>query len=807
MFASLLQELKFALRSLARTPWFTATSVLMLAAGLGLAMYMFGAINGFVLKPLPFMQADRLMFVGYEERNDPGDEDEMPLHDFVEIRAAQTQFEDLAGFYEGTINLSDGERPERYDGVFATASLFGELGMKPHLGRLLNEADNVPGAAPAAVISHTLWVNRFNGDPGVIGRGVRLNGKPGTIVGVMPPRFRFPRKHDVWLALPLDVSAERGRAMRLEAFGRLRAGVTPAAAQAALQAQLERINLAHPDITVADRALVKPYGDMLISDQTRSILYTMFAAVLLVLLIACANVANLMVARGAARQRELAIRGALGAGGRRLVLQVVAESLLIAVAASGLGMIGAILGGELTMHAIMSSEDPPVYWVDFSLDGAGVMFSIAIAIVSALAAALLPAIEAARTPAGQAMRVGGGGSIGRGARLGKILVVLEVAVCMGLLVGAGLTVRSVIKMQTHDLGLDPSSILSGRVALFESAYPGAPERLRFVENLQRRLEEIPGVESATLASSLPMMDLGMYYYQVEGRDTPVDNNYPAAWATWVTPSYFDTFRFQPLSGRVFTAQDGPDSVPVVMVSASFAREAWPDGNALGQRIQVNPTRPESAWATVVGVVPDTVQGQFDDGNSPAAVFLPMAQGPVGFMSFALRTNGDPYALSDAVRAAVQSVDADLPVYWLRSVEDWLDIAMWDGRLLMRLFGTFGLFALLLAMSGIYAVLAYAVGQRTREIGVRRALGARDEGILRMVLGQGGRQLLLGLVIGLVLALMFGRLLANLLFELPSFDPVTFGGVAIVLALVSVAAGWIPARRALRVEPMVALRYE
>jgi putative ABC transport system permease protein len=806
MFASLLQEFRFALRSLARTPWFTATSVLMLAAGLGLAMYMFGAINGFVLKPMPFMNADRLMYVGYEERDDPGDEEDIPLHDFVELRAAQTRFEDLAAFYEGTVNLSEGERPERYDGVFATASLFTELGMKPHLGRLLDEADNVPGAAPVAVISHVMWVNRFAADPGVIGRAVRLNGKPGRIVGVMPPGFRFPRKHDIWTALPLDLSLPRIHAIELEVFGHLREGVSVTEAAGEVQAQLTRINAQFPELAEADRAMVKPYGDRLISDTTRRVLYTMFAAVLLVLLIACANVANLMVARGAARQRELAIRGALGAGRRRLVAQVLAESLLIALAASALGLFGAMVGGEITMRSILASEDPPVYWVDFTLDGVGVAFALLAGLVSALAAALLPALEAARTPAGQAMRAGGAGAIGKGARLGKALVVLEVAVCMGLLVGAGLTVRSVLKMQSHDLGFDASNVLSGRVALFENAYPEPADRHRFVENLQRRLEAIPGVSNVALASSLPLMDLGQFDYQVEGQEVQ-GNLFPSTWTTWVTPGFFDTFKFAPLAGRGFSTQDDFGAPAVAIVSESFARSAWPQGDPIGRRIKVNPSFANAPWATVVGIVPDTLQGEFDDNSEPESIYLPLAQGRTSFLSFAVRTQNDPYEYADAVREAVREVDADLPIYWLRSLEDWLDIALWDARLMARLFGVFAAFALLLAMSGIYAVLAYAVSQRTREIGVRRALGAPDQGILRMVLGQGSVQLALGLGLGLLLALAFGRLLSNLLFEVQGFDPLTFFGVATILALVSVLAGLVPARRALRVQPMVALRYE
>jgi predicted permease len=806
MFVPLLQELRFALRSLARTPWFTATCVLMLAAGLGLSMYMFGAINGFVLKPMPFMDADRLMYVGYEERTDPGDEEQIPLHDFVELRAVQTQFEDLAGFYEGTINLSDGERPERYDGVFATAGLFTELGMKPHLGRLLADADNAPGAPPVAVIGHALWMNRFNGDPGVVGRVVRLNGKSATLVGVMPPQFRFPRRHEIWMAMPLDTSAPRADALRLEAFGRLKPGASLAAARAEVQAQLQRVNAENPAITVADNVIVKPFADQLISDSTRSILFTMFAAVMLVLLIACANVANLMMARGAARQRELAIRGALGAGRRRLALQALAESLMIAAAAAALGALGAFLGGELTMRAIMASDDPPVYWVDFTLDGVGVAFSIAAAFVAAILSALMPAVEAARTSSAQAMRSGGAGAIGRGARLGKVLVVMEVALCMALLVGAGLTVRSVLKMQSYDLGVALDHVLTGRVGLFEAAYPTPADRLRFVERLQQELEAVPGVQSATLATSLPTMDLGTYLYHVEGKELPKDNDYREAWAAWVTPSYFDTFRFTPLAGRGLTAQDRADGARVAVVNASFAQREWPGQSALGQRVRVSPTQESSQYATVVGVVPDTVQGELDD-DMRAAVFLPLAQEPAAFMSFAVRTEGDPYALSDAVRAAVQRVDPDLPVYWLRSMDDWFAIAMWDHHLLAKLFGVFAAFALVLAASGIYAVLAYSVSQRTREIGVRRALGARNPGILRMVLAQGGVQLGIGLGAGMVLALGFGKLLSNFLFELGSFDPVTFFGVAAVLAAVSVVAGVVPARRALRVQPMVALRYE
>jgi predicted permease len=414
-------------------------------------------------------------------------------------------------------------------------------------------------------------------------------------------------------------------------------------------------------------------------------------------------------------------------------------------------------------------------------------------------------MDAIRTPAAQAMRVGGAGSIGRSARLGKILVVMQVAVCMALLVGSGLTVRSVLKMQSWDLGLDIDHVLTGRVALFESAYPRPADREQFQRRLQQRLEEVPGVTSAAIASSLPMMDMGRYLFHVEGREVPVDNMYPTTWAAWVTPSYFETFRFQPRSGRVLAEQDTADGQRVALVNETFARETWPQQVPLGKRVKMNPTQAQSDWATVVGVVPDTVQ-KFGN-ESRATVFLPLAQQPTRFMSFAVRTAGDPYAIADEVRAAVQDVDPDLPVYWLRSMQDWFDIAMWDQRLLANLFTLFAGFALMLAVSGIYAVLAYGVSQRTREIGVRRALGAGNPGILRMLLHQGGVQLSIGLIVGSVLSFAFGRVLASFLFEVDGFDPTTFIAVVMVLSIVTVIAGWLPARRALQVQPMVALRHD
>lgn len=798
------QEFRFATRALARSPWFTLTAVLMLAAGLGLTMFMFSAIQSFMLRPPPFPDGAGMIHLEYADSLTQNDSMELPTSDFLTLRRAQTAFARFEAFSQGTVNLSGDGRPERYMGAFVTPGTFATLGVAPLLGPGFAEGDDIDGAPLKIVIGHSLWQQRYAGAPDIVGRVVRANGQEATVAGVMPEHFGFPINNAVWLPLRTRVAAlPRREQFTLEVWGRLRDGVSLQVAGAEFAALLERIEAEDPGDPLADRVVIKPYQDEFIGKETRRILATMFVSVLLVLLIACVNVANLMVARSARRSREVAIRSAIGASRLRMVLAGLAETLLICLAAGALGFVLAQFASELTMQAIRSSEEPPPYWTtELRIDAWSVLFAFASALLAALVAGLWPAWRAARVASAQAMREGGAGAVG--GRVGRGLTTAEIALSVVLLVTAGLTVRSVIEREGMDLPFAVDRVMSGRLGLFDTSYPADTDVAAFAERLQQRLAATPGIESAGVTSSVPFSYAGGNQITIEGQAPPADGRLPSTDVVSADRGYFDSLQIGALRGRLFDARDSAAATRVALLSAPLAERFWPGEEALGRRFKLG--RDAAApWIEVVGIVPHVPQ--IGDEVERAALYLPFAQQPARFFSFTARTVGEPYAAAEALRDAVVALDADLPVYWLRSLRDWVDIAAFDHRLLAALFGVFGAFAMLLAAAGLYAVLAFQVSQRTREIGVRRALGANNRGIVRMVLAQGIWQIGIGVGIGLVLALGFAQLLAGFLYGVTAYDPLTFGGVALLLGAVALVAAVVPTRRALGVAPMMALRYE
>jgi len=804
MLSIALQELRFAYRGLLRSPWFTLTAVGMLAIGLGLTMFMFGAIQSFMLRPPPFPDGEAMIHVEYADSLTQSDSLEVPTGDFLTMRREQTSFARFEAFSQGTVNLSGDGRPERYNGAFVTPGTFATLGVTPLLGPGFADGDDIDGAPLKVVLGHSVWQQRYAGDRDIIGRQVRVNGSEATVAGVMPEHFAFPFSNAIWLPLKTSVAAlPRHEQFSLEVWGRLRPGITDAAAGAELDALMRRIEAESPGDPIADRVIVKPYQDEFIGKQTRRILGTMFVSVLLVLVIACVNVANLMVARSARRAREVAIRNAIGASRMRLVLAGLAEALLICGAAAVIGFVLAQVGAEITMQGIRGSEDPPPYWMtELHIDGLSLLFAVAVAVLAALIAGLWPAWRAATVASAQAMREGGAGAVG--GRVGRGLTIAEIALCVVLLVTAGLTVRSVIERESMDLPFAADSIISGRLGLFENRYPDDAAVAGFADTLRQRLQQTPGIEAAGITSSVPFSFAGGDVIAVEGREPPADGRLPGVSVVIADRGYFDSLQLGVLRGRLFDDRDAPASTPAALLSAPLAERFWPGEEAVGKRFRLGRDT-DAPWIEVVGVVPHVAQ--VGDEVERASLYLPFAQRPSRFFSFVARTAGDPYAHADSIRDAVVALDADLPVYWLRSLRDWVDIAAFDHRLLAALFGMFGGFAILLAAAGLYAVLAYQVSQRTREIGVRRALGAGDRGIMRMVLGQGLRQLLIGVGIGLLLALGFAQLLAGMLYGVTAYDPATFAGVAVLLGIVALVAALVPTHRALGVAPMVALRYD
>jgi len=810
---AILGELLNAARGLRRSPGFTLLVVLVLAVGLGSTIFMFGAIKGFILEPLPFPESNRIMHL--ETSNLARGEDSLEVHqlDYLDWREQQRSFTGLAAFYTGTVNLAGAgaERPERFDGAFITGNAFDVLKARAFLGRTLNDRDSRPGGPEVVLLSHATWMHRYNGDRGIVGRTIRVNAHDATVVGVMPEGFAFPINQDVWVPLRIDPATLEARdaGNTLEVFGRLRDGVTREQALADVDAITRHLADEYPETDKGLAAVVKPYTEEFVSQQTRSALYTMFAAVLLVLVMSCANTANLLLVRATRRGRELAVRSALGASRRRLVGRVLAESLLLSLAASAVAVVLADRGGMWTMNVLRSGDATIPYWVDTATDSTVVLFAFGAALLTTMLAGLLPALRGTRVAVMESLKDGSGRTTGsRVGRLSRGLVMFEISLSCVLLVCAGLMLRSLVNLDQRDYGADTHGVLVGRMGLFEEQYPTPESRDRFFEQLTSKLAREPGVEQATVATSLPGMQEYYTKFAVTG-EGDLDEQYEhGEWMNWAatTPGYFDLLKIPLLRGRVYDQRDRADTEPVAVVTRSFAEKAWPGGDAVGRQVALNYSDDPKQLRTVIGVVDDVHLSQADDQDR-GAIFLPMSQNPMRFATAAVRTAGDPLAFGSTMRATVQAQDPDTPVYWLRTLDYWVANGGQTDRLVAVHFQIFGAIALLLAAVGMYGVLAYSVAQRTREIGVRRALGAGDGRILRNMARQTLWQLAIGLGVGLVLAAGFARLMAGMLTEVDVLDPATYLGVLGVLALVTAFAAAVPTWRALRVNPVEALRYE
>lgn len=812
----MIRDIRFALRTLLRSPVYAVVAVLMLAAGIGLSIFMFGSLNALAIKPLPFAQADRLVGFVYTDSRATQRNLALPTLDWLDLRERQRTLASLEAYWVGTANIGGlNGPPERLSGAWLSADALATLGVRPALGRDFAAADAAAGAEPVALISDRVWELQYDRDPGVLGRSLRVNGTPTRIIGVMPPGFAFPSAERIWMPIGTDRTAAAASYARLQTFGRLADGVSVAQAQADLDGAVTALTAERGEPLRGDRAKVRRFSEQFIPSQILDATQTMFIAVLLVLLIACANVASLVVARFAARTRELALRAALGAGRGRLIVQVLAETFVIALLATALGYAGADFASWFMSDAMVASPSGSQlpYWVTFEVDPRDLVFTAGIALVATVLAGLAPALRAGRVDVQTCLRQGGAGAIG-GGRAGRWLVVGEVALCVILLVCAGVAIRSALEAQRTPLGIRTDGVLTGRIAMFDADYPDEAARLRLVEALQPRLAALPGVTAVGFGTTLPLMGYGRDRYERVGDAYAEDNQRPQAFAAGVTTGYFETFGIALREGRLFDARDTAASPRVAVVSARLAERAWPGRSAIGERLRMNPGDPASPWLEVVGVVADSVQADYietsetSSGNrSDGNVFRPLTQAPSNIVSFALRADGDAQALGEAVRTAVTAVDANLPVYWLRPMDAWRAALMWGPDILANLFGAFALFALLLTAAGVYAVLAFETTRRTREIGVRRALGARAGTIVAMTLRRGGSQVAVGLLIGVPAALGFAQLLGGVMMPGAQTDPRVYAAVVAVLALVLVLAAVLPTRRALRVDPLVALRDE
>lgn len=803
----LVSNLRLALRSLGKNRGTNLLAVLALGLGIGLTTVMFSVVYGVLLRGLPFEQPERLIHLeqSHLARDEPSLEVSLP--DFLEWQQQQTSFEALAGYYDGTINVGDDTGfPERFEGAFLSAATFDLLRVKPRLGRGFRAGEDTPGAAPVVILSDKVWHGRYGGDPEIVGRTLRINGEPSEVIGVMPEGFAFPENQEIWVPLRRDpLSEPRGDGLTLEVIGRLKPGVTLEQARAELAAIVERQAATYPETNAGYAAVVKPLVEEYIDDELRNLLWIMLAAVTLVLLLACANVASLLLARATTRIKEIALRTALGAGRGRIIRQMLAESVLLAVPGALLGLAIANGGIDLVNRAL--EWDRPPFWISIALHPPVFVFALGATLVAAIAAGLVPALQASRVDVNDILKEEGrGGSAGLSiSRANRLIVITEVAFACVLLVFSALMVRSVMSLRNLDLGVEVERVMTARIGLFESKYPEASQRLELFERLVERLAAQPGVESAALTSGLPASGSDGSAYEIEGRSYPDRRDIPDTRLAVVTPGFFETFEIPLLKGRLFGSQDRPETAPVVIVNRSFSERNWPGEDPLGRRIRLGRGDAEESWRTIVGVVPDARLGSLDDEEQDG-IYVPLTQLDRQFISIAVRTTSpDPASAAPLLRETVLALDRDQPIYWVRTMARAIFEEAFFFNFFATLFLIFGLAALVLAAVGIYGVMAFSVGQRSHEIGIRMALGARREDVLGMVLRQGSGRLAIGLGIGLAIAFAGSRFLGAMLFEIEPADPAAFLITALFLTAVTLFACWVPAQRAARIDPTQALR--
>ena len=802
---TLWQDLRFSARLLLRTPGFTAIAVIALALGIGANAAIFGVVNTLLLEPLPYKDPDRLVVVW--EHNLPRDRKANVVSpgNFLHWREMNRVFEDIAAVSPAFRTTLTGEgAPEELPVQYVTAAISPILGVPPQLGRLFTTEDDDP-AAHVVILSDRLWRRRFGADPAIINRSILLNGVPQVVVGVMPPGFSILEKNvDVWQTIGFRPEARTPLGRWTMVVGRMKPGVAVPQAQDDMTRVHAELTRMFPEFNTGWTARVVRLSDQLTGD-VRPALLVLLGAVGFVLLIACANVANLLLARATARQRELAVRAALGAGRARLIRQLLAESLLLSTMGGAAGLLLA-WWATTALRSVVAQQLPIARLESVGLDVRVLLFTLAAAIVSGLVFGLIPALTAAGVTLTDALKEGGrGGTAARGARARNVFVVVETALALILLVGAGLLIRSFAALLSVNPGFDPSQTITMKVSIPRAKYQ-TPERQRaFYDQLFERLDAIPGVIAAGGTSYLPLNGLGAATgFTIVGRPRPPMGQDLVTDVRVTTHEYFRAMGIPLLRGRLFDRTDAGSNVRRVIISDSMARKYWPNQNPLGQHIIVSwdDERPDE----IVGVVGDVRQETLEKENRPA-IYWPPSRFTYPFMTITIRASGDVAAVVPVATAKVHELDPNIAVADVRTMREVRDISVAQRRLTMMLLGVFAGMALLLAAVGIYGVISYAVTQRTQEIGVRMALGAQRSNVLQMVIGQALTLAAAGILIGAAGALLLTGLMKNLLFGVQPADPLTFILVAALLGTVAAAAASIPGLRATRVDPVVALRAE
>jgi putative ABC transport system permease protein len=809
---TLFQDLRFGIRMLLKHKGFTVVATLTLALGVGANTAIFSVVNTVLLRPLPFHEADRLMMLGAVDVRKNGGLSSISYPNFVDWRAQSGSFERLAAFRVRNFTFTGSDEPARLNGVVASAELFTLLGVAPTLGRSFRTEEDNAGAS-VVIISHGLWRSRFNSDPQLIGRNITLDNRSHTVVGVAPAGFQFPiaaEPADLWTTIAYDatgddpMTAQRGLGY-LRVIGRLKPGVNMTQAQAEMDGVARRLERQYPDDNAHWGPRLVPALEQLVGGVRKPLLI-LFGAVGCVLLIACANVANLLLARATARRREIALRAALGASRGRIIRQLLTESALLALAGCVCGWLLA-LGCMETLLSLIPENIPRLQ--EIRLDGRVFGFTLLVSLLTGVIFGLAPALQGAKTELTETLKEGGrSGEGARGARARSALMIAEVAIALVLMVGAGLLLNSFWRLLQVNPGFDPRQALTFRLNLPDSKYP-APQAVAFFDQLQARLQNLPGARSASVTFALPFSKSGIVTsLDIEGRPVAPGDR-PDIDCQIVLPEYFRTMGIRLIKGRDFNARDDLNGRPVAIINETLARRFFPNEDPLGKRI-----RPDIAGGPeappireIIGIVND-VRYRSLTADVPPEVYMPYPQLSVTTgMWIALRTDADPRGLISAARTEVRALDKELPVFEVKTLDQYVSGAVAHQRFSALLLLLFASLSLLLTAVGLYGVISYSVTQRTHEIGVRRALGAQTHDVLKLVVKQGMKLTLIGALLGLGGALALTRLLQTLLFGVSATDPLTFAVIVLLLVAVALLACWVPARRAAKIDPMTALRFE
>jgi len=802
---TLILDLRYALRTLWKSKGFSVVAVVALMLGIGANTAIFSVVNAVLLRPLPYDHADRLLFLS--ERSQVLEGMSISYPNFLDWREQNQSFEHIGVYRRQDFVLTGGDQPVQLTGGMVSADLFDVLRARPALGRVFTNDEDKPGGAQVVVLSDALWNRRFGGDPSVIDQTITLSSKPYTVIGVMPPDFLFPSRAEFWVPVGHNYSnpgwQERGNHPGLYGVARLKDGVTIDQARADMDLVAAHLEQQYPNSNSGCSATITPLLEVFVSDA-RKPLMVILITVAAVLLIACANVANLLLGRAASRQREIAVRTAVGASRLRIVRQMLTESVVLSVAGGALGLIVANFGVK-ALVAVSPANIPRSR--EISLDARVLLFTLGVSVLTGIVFGLVPALQASRPDMNEILKDAGRGSTGSLKQmLRRVLVVVEVAISLVLLIAAGLLIRSFYRLYSVDPGFKVERLLTVRLTLPEARYPERQKRADFFKRVVEQASTLPGVEAAGLASGLPLGNNGnQTSFSVIGRDEPPPGQRPLMEVVQASADYFKTMGIPLVKGRTFTDADTANAPRVMVIDETFAERHWPGEEALGKQIRAG--GPQEPPTTVVGIVKRVRMESLSSDSNRVQAYFHYTVNTWNGMALVLRTSVDPASLTSSVREVVRSIDPDQPIFNVRTVENIRDDSVAPQRMNMMLLTVFAALAAVLAAVGIYGVMAYSVAQRTHEIGIRMALGAARTDVLRLVVGQGMALTALGVGIGLAGAFALTRFMATMLFGISAVDLPTFVAITALLSAVALAACAIPARRAANVDPIIALRYE